>query len=149
MIFKYCLFSYFLIIAILVYLLALRFVSGDFLLYMRRNNFFIFALAVCIFSAFSAINSTPNKIVNQISACMIGVYLIHFHPLVFWYLSTISLISPTDSSLLPKLFFACVVIFVVCTLIELCRRQITKPLAKLLFKHTLPYDEKIADFLKH
>ena len=86
----------------------------------------IIAVAVLLFMFFARLTLKNNRLINLVSSATFGVYLIHDDRYVrpFLWKSLFKSASYSESSLLiPYTVFAVVIVFVVCTIIELIRKQ--------------------------
>lgn len=105
------------------------------LMFVASNSLLIVGCAVGLFSIFVYQKPFFNPLINTVSACTFGVYLIHDNPVVRKILWK-QLLPLANFFYRPYLivliFGAVVVVFSVCTLIEFARQKtIAKPMTKL------------------
>ena len=97
-----------------------------------------------MFIAVLKTNIKYNKIINTISGASFGVYLIHEHDYVrtFLWQDILSVYKFSNSLfLIPYTIYVILIVFTICTLIELIRINI-------LEKNYLKYVDKISDKIK-
>lgn len=106
----------------------------------NANKLFAILLAICLFLLFKQMRISYNKVINKISSATFGVLLIHANSgtmRTFLWKDVFNVPSMYDSKILIIHAIATVlIIFVVCTTIELIRiRIIEKPFFELLDKN--------------
>lgn len=111
----------------------------------NMQSFPMLVISVSLFLGFRALNIGCNKFVNTISAATFGVYLIHEEPYVrdFLWSRVVKTTSYTTSKIL--ILYSLVVImlvFVVCTMIELLRIHVIE-------KHYMPGVMRLAQSLEN
>lgn len=92
------------------------------------SNPLLLLQSISYFLLFSTFTFT-SKWITSISACTMGVYLIHDHPLVNSWLYTalgIRQESITSYQILLQIVVSAILVFVVCLVIEFLRRQLFK-----------------------
>lgn len=108
----------------------------------NANKLFAILLAICLFLLFKQMRISYNKVINKISSATFGVLLIHANSDAmrsFLWKAVFNVPSMYDSKMLiPHAVTTVLVIFVVCTAIELIRiRLIEKPFFELLERNRL------------
>ena len=103
----------------------------------------LLAVSVLLFAGFLRIQVRPNRLINTVASAMFGVYLIHDHPYVRYFL-WLDLFHNMDHIADPLLFFLFLgevsVILAACTVIELLRIH-------LLERKYLPAVQRLAGAL--
>lgn len=108
-----------------------------------RNSLFLLATAVGLLAVAVYAKPFSNRIVNAVSGCTFGVYLIHDHPLVrdlLWkhWLNWEDYF--TSGSFILRILLSVAAVYLVCTGIEWIRQKtVANPMAKL-------WDRAIAKF---
>ncbi len=103
----------------------------------------LLAISLLLFIGFSRLQMKPNRIVNRIASAMFGVYLIHDHEYVryFLWLDLFHNMDHSDDRLLFLRFLGEIIfILVSCSLIELLRIH-------LLEKKYMPVVQRTASYL--
>lgn len=121
--------------------------SRDIHQYLERNNLFIVLISISLFLLFLKIKPTPKKMVNNISVCMIGVYLAHWHPLIMTHFQLSPFLELDDSHLLLKNIAFAILIFVLSLCVEFIRRILCRPLSKKMLEIVDPLDKKIKEVI--
>ncbi len=88
--------------------------------------------ASCLLLGFCRINITQNRIINTIASATFGVYLIHEHALVrhlLWHEVFRNASFSQSPYLIPYSLAAIVIVFFICTVIELLRSKLFKMLS--------------------
>lgn len=109
---------------------------------MKKVN--IVLISVFVFIGFLKTDIKYNKVINTISGASFGVYLIHEHDYVrtFLWQDILSVYKFSNSLfLIPYTIYVILIVFAICTLIELIRINI-------LEKNYLKYVDKISDKIK-
>lgn len=91
------------------------------------------ASALCLFIGFKHLNVKHSKIINVIASAAFGVYLIHDNEFMmpFLWRETFKAASYQDSPyLIPYSIAAVMIVYVVCTVIELVRSKIFRVLSR-------------------
>lgn len=103
----------------------------------------LLAVSLLLFAGFLRIQVRPNRLINTVASAMFGVYLIHDHPYVRYFL-WLDLFHNMDHIADPLLFFLFLgevsVILAACTVIELLRIH-------LLERKYLPAVQRLAGAL--
>lgn len=92
----------------------------------RSDSVIAFAISVSIFAVFAYMKPFTNKLINKISSCTFGVYLIHDNPIIRellwqnWLDNTRYYNSPY---LVLMLLGSVIIVFVICVLIEFVRQK--------------------------
>lgn len=92
--------------------------------FIQQNSIPILIFSVSLLLMFKNMDIKYNKIINIIASSVFGIYLIHDHPLVrrFLFDDVFNCSSHTnDPYLIPYVFLMCILIFTVCSIIELIR----------------------------
>jgi len=95
-----------------------------------QEKFNIFIISYCLFRAFEKMQIKENKVINIISSATFGVYLIHDYPQmreVLWSNIFANVKYQNSPSLIWYSVLAVVVVFAVCSIIDLCRKKIIEP----------------------
>lgn len=129
------------------YITAETFAFNSFL-YLERNNFFIVIISISLFLIFLKMNATSNKIINSISVCMIGVYLIHCHPLILTNAPKYLILPKEHPYFILQVFLLAVIVFCVSICMEFLRRKLTTPLVQKMVDYMKPYDNKIKQLIQ-
>lgn len=89
------------------------------------NNPFIIIQSICYFLFFSLL-SIKNRVINTLSSTTLGVYLIHDNNFIREYLYKILGFQNISysSTILVKVFLCSLLIFILCSIIELLRKLI-------------------------
>lgn len=100
---------------------------GNIIILMRTgfDNPIVIIQSVCFFIYFSNLN-IKSKVVNFISGCSFGVYLIHDNPLVRTVLYKPLIMSNFTPIVIIIIFIASIVVFLICIMIEFIRKSIFK-----------------------
>lgn len=100
---------------------------GNTILLMRTgfDNPIIILQSICFFLYFSCL-VFRSKLINKISQCSFGVYLIHDNPIVRMFLYKPLLATYFTPIIIPKIFISSIIVFLGCIVIELFRRYIFK-----------------------
>lgn len=117
-------------------------------LFYERNSLLIVGSAVGLFALAAYHKPFFNSLINTISGCTFGVYLIHENPAVreMLWKQWLPLANYFDSVMLPLMIVGAVVtVFSVCTLIEFLRQ---KTVAKSMTKMLDSCKEKVAQLAK-
>ncbi|MBQ9251458.1 MAG: acyltransferase [Clostridia bacterium] len=116
--------------------------------YLEKNRFYFYEIqrvpllmiSVLLFVGFSRLRVKPSPVINTIASAMFGVYLIHDHSYVRYFL-WLDLFHNMDHGADPTLFLRFLgevsAVLVVCTLIELARQH-------LLEKRYMPWVGRVA-----
>ena len=115
--------------------------------YLERNNLFLVLISISLFLMFLKIKPTPKKAVNSISVCMIGVYLVHWHPLIVPFIQGCSFSKLGFSHFLLKSIIFAILIFALSLCVEFIRRILFRPLSKKMLEIVDPIDKKIKDII--
>ena len=113
-----------------------------------KNHQSIFQLLIGLFTflVFKNLKIESNKIINTISNCTLGVYLLHENYFVRKYIwgnmFKLNLLENSPMCILFMLAF-CLTIFIVCTIIELIRKN---TIEKMYMKVIDKYESKIDKF---
>ncbi|MBQ9211766.1 MAG: acyltransferase [Clostridia bacterium] len=111
--------------------------------YLEKNRFYFYEIqrvpllmiSVLLFVGFSRLRVKPSPVINTIASAMFGVYLIHDHSYVRYFL-WLDLFHNMDHGADPTLFLRFLgevsVVLVVCTLIELARQHLLEKRYMLL-----------------
>ena len=123
----------FITLSLLVYLSTIGILPfKEFMNIYSPNKINTLILAISIFMFFKKIKINNSNLINLIASATFGVYLIHDEPLMrnFLWNNLFKNASYQNSSILiPYSIVVCLIIYVVCTIIELLRKTlIEKPI---------------------
>lgn len=120
-------------------------ISSFTLYFTDKQKILIFLMSIYLFCLFKNINITNSRIVNDISSCMFGVYLIHEHPIVRDYLWN-EVLNSTNyiqyNSFIIISFGLCICVFIVCVAIEKCRQLLFRPINAIMDKKLHTFKSK-------
>lgn len=109
----------------------------------------ILLVSLCLFMAFKNMTIKDNKLINLVASATFGVYLIHDNNLIrsfLWIDVFKNALWQTSPYLIPYSIIVILLVFVVCTIIDLLRKYILeKPILKVIDKSA---DKIILPFLK-
>lgn len=112
-----------------VSLLAFRHKSNVLML-AGNYSIFIYLVSICLFNVFANLNiHRGKKLILSLSSATLGVYLIHDNFVIrkFLWVKTLHLTKGgLHWSVIIKILVATVIIYLVCTLIDLCRQWVVK-----------------------
>ena len=108
----------------------------------RYDSIPVYISSICLFLFFVDCNIKTNiftKFITKISALTLGVYLIHAHPQLSPFIwEKLNLPQYMNSNIFPVIQIGvCVLIFVVCVLIDYIKSIIFIPIEKILNKNSL------------
>ena len=132
---------------IILHILKLKYVNiytfGIKRIFRTHQSIFMFFIGLFMFLNFKNINIENNKIINTISSCTLGVYLIHENYFVrkwiwkgFLKLSSIQY----EPKVIIYILLSCLILFGICIVIELIRK---KTIEKLYMKYIEKNEEKL------
>ncbi len=105
------------------------------------NSILILAISIFMFLLFNNINIRQNKFINKISSTVFGIYIIHentFMRKIIWenICNGRKYINST-SGLILNAFISIIMVFVVCSIIELIRQWIAKLIQCMIMNKVL------------
>lgn len=94
--------------------------------FISYNTIFIFVGSLALFGFFSKLVIGTNRIINWLSSFCLCSYVIHLHPLTFplFFNDVLNVPEMEGWTYIGAIFFIPIVVYVICLILESCRRKI-------------------------
>lgn len=112
------------------------FIGREYFLYVR-NSILIISIATCLVLKFTGIKQFHNRIINKVSDCMFGVYLIHENIImreIIWKQLFLNVNYFNNVSLGFRIIISSFVVFCACVVIEYFRKRFLEIKLVLIFE---------------